>query len=156
MKKKDLVNSYWQDIDDELEKLLEYGSVKLPSLDQFDLNLIANEISSEMDSVTFKESGSRHMKFLDELKAFTYLSPKLLKIAQSFSNYKGGLSNQYHIARKVKPGNSKEMYRVHFDSHIFTMVLPIKIPSNTDNGKCGELVYFPKVRENPKVKLKIF
>ena len=60
------------------------------------------------------------------------------------------ISNQYHIARRVDPGNSKEMYRAHFDSHLFTIVLPIKIPEAQNGGSIGDLIYFPNARKTPR------
>ena len=102
-----------------------------------------------MGTSTFKELGLNHKNFLDELKFDKYLTPKLHKIAKEAFNYKGDLSNQYHIARKVEPGNSKEMFRAHFDSHLFTMVLPIKIPETTKEGTSGDLIYFPNARKVP-------
>jgi hypothetical protein len=150
METKVITNNYWQDIDTRLEKLIRYGMVKLPSLDQFDLNSLAKNITSEMGAVTFKESGYSHMKFINDIELGKKLAPKLLDIAKKILNYKGDISNQYHIARKVEPGNSKEMYRAHFDSHIFTLVLPIKIPNSANDSECGELIYFPNARKNPK------
>ena len=151
MKKKDILDEYWQDIDYRLEKLVQFGAAKLPSLEQFDLNALADNISIEMGNLTFKELSFNHKKFLDEIKINKYLTPKLLNIAQKKFDYKGNISNQYHIARKVEPGNIKEMYRAHFDSHIFTLVLPIKIPDTKEEEKnCGELVYLPNIRSNPK------
>ncbi len=140
---------YWNDIDSRLEKLIDNGFVKLPSLNEFDLDLLASDISNEMGSLTFKESGLCHKKFLEKLEIHEYLTPKLLEIAKDIFNYKGGFSNQYHVARKVEPGNSKEMFRAHFDSHLFTMVLPIKIPGITSEGSAGELMYFPNARKVP-------
>ena len=102
-----------------------------------------------MGTSTFKELGLNHKKFLDDLEFHKYLTPKLHKIAKEAFHYKGDLSNQYHVARKVEPGNSKEMFRAHFDSHIFTMVLPIKIPETTEEGTAGDLIYFPYARKVP-------
>ena len=144
------VKDYWQDIDKKLEQLVNSGYVKLPSLKLFDLDITAHNISNEMGSSTFKELGIAHKKFLDELEVEKYLTPKLLDIAQNKFNFKGDLSNQYHIARRVEPGNSKEMFRAHFDSHLFTMVLPIKIPEHSQDGTAGDLVYFPKTRAAPR------
>jgi len=143
------IKEYWKDIDSRLEKLIEVGYVKLPSLSEYDLDFLASDVSNEMGTLTFKELGSNHKKFLDELKFDKYLTPKLHKIAKEVFNYKGGLSNQYHIARKVEPGNSKEMYRAHFDSHLFTMVIPVKIPESVEENGSGELIYFPNVRKMP-------
>ena len=49
------IEEYWNDIDIRLEKLASNGFVKLPSLDKFDLDFIANDISDEMGISTFKE-----------------------------------------------------------------------------------------------------
>ena len=143
------IKEYWKDIDSRLEKLIDVGHVKLPSLREFDLDFLATDISNEMGISTFKELGLNHKKFLDEFKFDKYLTPKLHKIAKEAFNYKGDLSNQYHIARKVEPGNSKEMFRAHFDSHLFTMVLPIRIPETTNEGTSGDLIYFPNARKVP-------
>ena len=150
------IDEYWHDIDLRLEQLIDHGFVKLPSLNLFDLDLLANDISGEMGSLTFKELGSHHKIFLDNLGVDRYLTPKLLEIAQNAFNFKGDISNQYHVARKVEPGNSKEMYRAHFDSHLFTIVLPIKIPDHTKDGASGDLVYFPNARAMPKNEISNF
>jgi hypothetical protein len=143
------IQEYWHDIDLRLEQLLEHGFVKLPSLKAFDLDFVASDISDEMGSLTFKEKGSCHKNFLRDLSIDEYLTPKLHNIAKDFFSYKGDLSNQYHIARKVEPGNTKEMFRAHFDSHLFTMVLPLKIPETVQDGTAGDLIYFPYARKVP-------
>ena len=147
---------YWNNIDNTLDKLLEHGYVKLPSLKNFGLDILANDISNEMGSLTFKELGSAHKKFLHSLDLNNYLVPKLHDIAINKFNYSGDVSNQYHVARKVEPGNSKEMFRAHFDSHLFTMVLPIKIPDVEEFGAAGELMYFPNARKTPKNEISNF
>ena len=143
------IQEYWHDIDLLLEQLLEHGFVKLPSLKEFDLDFVASGISDEMGSLTFKELGSGHKNFLRDLSIDEYLTPKLHNIAKDLFSYNGDLSNQYHIARKVEPGNTKEMFRAHFDSHLFTMVLPIRIPETDQNGTAGDLIYFPYARKVP-------
>lgn len=140
---------YWEDIDSRLEKLIDTGFVKLPSLAEYDLDFLASDISNEMGMSTFKELGSSHKKFLDDFEVHKYLTPKLHRIAIEVFGFNGELSNQYHVARKVEPGNSKEMFRAHFDSHIFTMVLPIKIPETDVGGSAGDLIYFPYARKVP-------
>lgn len=147
---------YWDDIDSRLELLVKDGAVKLPSLKLLDLASLASDISTEMGSTTFKELGFNHKRFLDTLLVSKYLTPKLIDIAREIFGYKGDISNQYHIARKVEPGNSKEMFRAHFDSHLFTMVLPIQIPNTIEGGSAGELIYFPNARSTPGGEIKNF
>lgn len=143
------IQEYWHDIDSRLEQLLEHGFAKLPTLKELDIDFVASNISDEMGSLTFKESGSQHKNFLRDLCIDEYLTPKLHNIAKNNFNYNGDSSNQYHIARKVEPGNTKEMFRAHFDSHLFTMVLPLKIPETTQDGTAGDLIYFPYARKVP-------
>lgn len=140
---------YWHDIDARLAKLVKDGWVKLPSLEKFELDVIANNINAEMRGNTFAELCPSHQAFLQNLGLDKNLAPKLFEIAKDMFRYKGDISNQYHIARCVEPGNSKEMFRAHFDSHLFTMVLPIKIPKPASKGTAGELIYYPNARKVP-------
>ena len=142
-------NDYWRDLDFILEPLVKNGFVKLPSLEVFNLDATANSINAEMKGGTFAESCSSHKLFLEDLDLDNTLTPKLFEIAKNELGYKGKISNQYHIARRVDPGNSIEMFRAHFDSHLFTMVLPIKIPVAQDSGTVGDLIYFPNARKSP-------
>ena len=48
------IDEYWHDIDLRLDKLVEDGCVKLPPLNQFNLNLLANDISAEMKSLNIQ------------------------------------------------------------------------------------------------------
>ena len=148
--------SYFSDIDLRLKELTKNGYVKLPSLKYFDLDTIGNKISSDMNGDTFAELCDGHRSFLQDLGVDKHLTPKLLKIARDLLGFKGDISNQYHIARRVEPGNSKEMYRAHFDSHLFTMVLPIKIPSTLNGESVGELLYFPDARNPPRSEISNF
>ena len=150
------INNYWIDIDERLEELINNGFVKLPSLEGFKLDDFAENISTEMNGSTFVELCSSHDFFLQQLCINQYLTPKLFEIAREILDYRGEISNQYHIARRVEAGNTKEMYRAHFDSHLFTMVLPIKIPNNQDGGSAGDLIYFPKARKMPKSEIRNF
>jgi len=142
-------NDYWRDLDFFLDTLVKNGCVKLPSLEVFNLDAVANSINTEMNGATFSELCSSHKLFLEELDLDNVLTPKLHEIAKNEFGYKGKISNQYHIARRVDPGNSIEMFRAHFDSHLFTMVLPIKIPVAQDGGTVGDLIYFPNARKSP-------
>ena len=143
------IEEYWSDIDSRLINLLDDGYVKLRSLKIFNLEDLSSNISDEVGSSTFKELGLHHKNFLQDLCIDEYLTPRLHKIAKDHFSYKGNFSDQYHIARKVDPGNTKEMYRAHFDSHLFTMVLPLKIPETDKDGTAGDLIYFPYARKVP-------
>lgn len=143
-------NEYWKDLDERLTILKREGFVKLPSIDFIDLEETAHEITEEMRCKTFLELGRHHASFLKSLGTEENLAPKLYEYAVKEFGYRGSSSDAYHIARRVEPGNSHEMYRAHFDSHLFTLVLPIKIPTAPQGGTAGELIYFPGCRPNPK------
>lgn len=144
------VGAFWDDIDVVLERLVSHGAAKLPSLEGFDLEAIAKKITEEMEGATFFELCASHKIFLDALKIDQVLAPKLFEIARKGMGYRGDISNQYHIARRIGPGDDAEAYRAHFDSHLFTLVLPIKIPISASGGAVGDLIYFPKARHLPK------
>ncbi len=142
--------SYWSYVDENRDNLIKNGFIKFPSLSSLDLDKFASKIYLEMNGKTFCELGKSHNDFLEFIGIREYLAPKLLSISREFG-YKGNLSNQYHIARMVEKGNTTEMYRAHFDSHLFTMVIPLKIPDSFEpNGSVGDLVYFPNSRIAPK------
>lgn len=144
------VDRFWGDIDLRLEELLKNGHVKLPSLKIFDIDDIASNIIADMNESTFAELGYSHKNFLATLEIEKHLTPKLFDIATNYMGYKGDAKNQYHIARRVEPGNTKEMYRAHFDSHLFTLVLPLRIPALLNKNAVGDLIYFPNERNAPK------
>ena len=58
---------YWRDIDARLDKLVRDGCVKLPSLENFGLDEIANNINAEMNGNTFAELCLSHQAFLQNL-----------------------------------------------------------------------------------------
>ena len=150
------IHNYWEDIDLRLENLIKNGYVKLPSLESFEINKLAIDINAEMNGSTFLELCPSHDFFLKKLRIHEILTPKLYSIARNEFGYKGDMSNQYHIARLVEAGNVKEMYRAHFDSHLFTLVLPIKIPQLDNSTSIGDLIYFPKARSTPRSELENF
>ena len=51
------------------------------------------------------------------------------------------------IKRTVKPGEKFEGYRAHFDSHVFTLVIPINIPFEQNIENRGQLIFFPNIRK---------
>ncbi len=43
-----------------------------------------------------------------------------------------------------------EQYRAHFDSHLFTLVIPLIIPTSLMNEEVGEFLFMPNARRSPK------
>jgi hypothetical protein len=141
---------YWADIDARLIQLQEAGYVKLPSISALSLSEMSNLITNEMGGRTFSDQSQGHALLLSQLGVERYLVPKLFDMAQKIFGYSGALSDQYHIARRVDPGNSAEMFRAHFDSHLFTLVLPLRIPKSTEGNGAGELIFCPNARRQPR------
>lgn len=140
---------YWSDIHTSLDSLLRHGFCRLPTLASLDLDKYSEQISEEANDGTWSSLVDSHRKFLSVLAIDKYLAPKLYEIAQTSFGFKGNLSDQYHIARRVNVGDHKESYRAHFDSHLFTLVMPLKIPRATRDGSQGELIYLPYARKMP-------
>mgnify|MGYP006137902527 CR=1 FL=1 len=141
---------YWKDIDVRIDELLKNGYTQLPSITEFDLDLASENILREMGTKTFVEASPPHLSFLDTIGVDKYLTPKLFDKAKSCFGYEGSSDDQYNIARKIEPGNSKEHFRAHFDSHLFTMVLPVNIPFAPKDGSAGELITYYNARRFPK------
>jgi len=140
---------YWSYIDDKFDELLRDGYIKFPSIANLDLAEIDKKISSQVSNKTYTELGDEHKIFIEQLSLDKYLVPKLLDFAKNEFGYKGSISNQYHIARSAIPGDQK--YRAHFDSHMLTLVIPIRIPEvQEENGTIGELMFYPNARNFPK------
>ena len=147
--------NYWDQIEENLSELSENGYTRLPSLECFNLERAYQSISEEMGEQTYKESGESHGKFLDQIGLRSILGPKLFELAKKDFGYKGTISDQYHIARYVQGGDESESFRAHFDAHLYTLVLPIRIPKVlSEDDTIGDLVFFPHVRKYPKSELR--
>tara|TARA_Y100000992_G_scaffold225110_1_gene156797 strand:+ start:775 stop:1494 length:720 start_codon:yes stop_codon:yes gene_type:complete len=153
--KDEIIQNFWSDIDERLDSLLSDGYVKLPSIKFMSLKNLSDDIHKEMGDKTFKEFCKPHKEFIEKLKVKKYLTPKLYELAKQKFKFSGTIDDQYHIARKVEPGNSKEMFRGHFDSHLFTIVFPLSIPEkHTKESNNGALIYFPNIRKHPENEIK--
>ena len=142
--------NYKIDCNNVIQDIRDIGYSKLPDIREFfDLEKFGQLISSQIGNKNFYESSSYHMEIIERLELKHSLIPVLYEYAKNKLGYDGSISNQYHIARKVEPGDSKECYRAHFDSHLFTIVFPLLIPKNRENLPVGELLIFPNIRKNP-------
>jgi len=148
---------YWKNLDPNLEELAREGFVRLPPLkDFFDIEGHADRILDSVGERVFVESCDSHQNFLNELNIQKELAPKLLALAQTRYGYKGTINNQYHIARKIGRENQREAYRAHFDSHLFTLVLPLRVPNIETKDSRGQLIVFPRLRRHPRSEVENF
>jgi hypothetical protein len=149
------IEAYWDTIDLKSDELFDKGFIKLPSIKLLNIKLdtVIKNILHEMGDKTYSELDSTHKKFLNEIGVYDHLSKKLYDFAKNRLSYKGDIKNQYHVARRVVPGNFKESHRAHFDSHLFTIVIPLQIPEKKNNQDVGDLIFFPNARKSPKIEL---
>ncbi len=142
--------NYWNDLDKDLESLMSNGYCYLPSVKNIiDLDKIARDILQDISSNIYSSNIPAHTSFCNDFGITEVLAPKLFDLAKNEFNYNGSINDQYHIARKVDPGLNSEAYRGHFDSHCFTLVMPIKIPQKNTDESVGDLVFSPNARKMP-------
>ena len=62
--------------------------------------------------------------------------------------------NQILVCRVVE-GGSKEKYRTHLDSHVYTIVVPLLMPEGEEKNR-GQLYVIPNYRKQPKSEVSNF
>lgn len=78
------------------------------------------------------------------LAALGFSQEDLLLIHSKVFSSPADISSFYFIRRETCGSNQSEAYRMHFDSHRLTIVVPLRIP---DLG--GRLIMFPRLRSEP-------
>ncbi|XKH58852.1 hypothetical protein LG290_08985 [Halomonas sediminis] len=148
------LSKYWSGFYEMQDKILELGFVKFPALSELiDIESYAVDILSECSGKAFVESVPAQNKLLDDLGVKSLLAPILFEFAREQFCYKGSVDNQYHVSRFVYPGNGVEKYRAHFDSHLFTLVIPLIIPTSLLGEEVGEFLFIPNARRMPKTEI---
>jgi hypothetical protein len=148
---------YWDNLADNLQSLLRDGYCFLPPIKgAFPLDNIFMQCELEIGNRTYAENLVAHQNFVLESGISSILSPALLLLARDSYGYRGSEDNQYHVSRLVRPGDISEGYRGHFDSHLFTLVMPIKIPAREKVDKAGDLLFYPTARCEPRNEISNF
>ena len=132
----------------DIELLISQGYVKLPSLRSIE---DPSEIINAKHSSTYT-SGSEFQKRYHEIIDLNKITNQLSEIAFSKFNIKVDKTDVYKILRVVQSSNIKESYRMHFDSHLFTLVTPVVIPK-ISSSESGQLITFPNLRVEPISKI---
>ena len=132
--------------------LLNHGYVSLPQLknDVISDNDISELIESK-DKI-YTSSTDFHMRYVNKYKIDSYLKDDLRIIAKTYYKKNLEYKDTYKITRITKGSQESESYLGHFDSHLFTLVTPIVIPE-TDMNESGQLIIFPKIRNEPRNEL---
>jgi len=128
----------------DIELLLSQGYVKLPDLRSTE---DPSELIAAKHSGTYS-SGSEFQNKYHETIGLNKITNQLSEIAISKFNIKVDKTDVYKILRVVQSSNIKESYRMHFDSHIFTLVTPVIIPK-ISSSESGQLITFPNLRVEP-------
>ena len=116
--------------------LLKNGYVKIPKLK------IKDHYDIKYDGKIYQVDSKPHLNYLKNNQIEKLLAPQLRKIALDNYNVINFNNLQYNVTRKIEPNSSSESYRFHFDSHLFTLIVPVTIPK-----KSGQLIIFPKIRK---------
>lgn len=149
--------TYWDNLESHLQILLRDGVCFLPPIkDIFPLNKVFKQCEQEIGGKTYAENLEAHLAFVAETGISSVLSPALYELAQSSFGYQGSADNQYHVSRLVRQGDNSEGYRGHFDSHLFTLVMPVQIPKSEESDLAGSLLFYPAVRREPKNEMSNF
>jgi hypothetical protein len=133
------------------QQLFENGFVELPQL-KFDDSI--DNIRKEFESLnkTYNSDTDFHKKYLEKHKIKTSFRDVLVDFSKKYLNITPDKDDIYTISRLVQSYDNLESYRGHFDSHIFTLVTPVIIPSLND-PESGQLIVFPKIRKEPSSEL---
>ena len=145
---------YKYDSERSCQEIFEQGFSYLPSIKKLiDQNNIVEDALQEIGSRTFSTDNAAHLKLMDLMNLESLFESVFNKATKDLKvNIKK--SDRYFVARKVNPGQSSEKYRAHFDSHLLTVVLPIRIPISRDGlVERGELKAAPNARKFPKYEI---
>ena len=146
---------FHNDIDDCLDELMVNGAVKLRSVKNAPWrNNLYSDLISQIGAKSYGENLPANINFLNEVGIIDCLVPKLAQLAQSHFNKKISKSDIYNVCRLVRPGDSSEGYRGHFDSHLFTLVTPINIPDFKSVQNGGQLHFYPNGRKHTNSELR--
>jgi len=138
------------------KSLINNGFIKFHSLLKQEINLRShyNNITNEFTTNSYSTGIKSSNQLLKELNIDEEFKNILYRIAKFEYGYEGNPNSSYIVTRLVRSGDLSESYRGHFDSHLFTLVIPVNIPICDENTSSGGLVFFPKIRNQPKSEYK--
>ncbi len=135
-------------LSEKLSRLLIDGYCFLPEL----MCLKANEYNkalTENIKKSYEANNSLHLRYLEDYRIHEEMMPALADLANKHITKRKCLNDVYNVTRIINNNDSKEAYRAHFDSHLFTLVTPINIPHDPQSIHNGELILFNKIRREP-------
>lgn len=134
-----------------MDELVRSGAVKLPSvLNAHWRSDTYQACMQDLGEKSYGENLAANLRFLQQSSIITSLLPTLVNLANDHFNMKVSKNDIYNVCRLVRPGDTSEGYRGHYDSHLFTLVTPINIPNFESVRRVGQLHYFPMARKQPR------
>ena len=128
-----------------LNSLFADGFAYLPSISNLLQELgTAKKTLREANSKTYSTDLEAHRELVEKMDLAPFFEGALSKFCELGFSVRE--DDQYFVTRIVKPGQSSEAYRGHFDAHLLTVVLPVQIPK-TAQLSCGELKFCANARK---------
>lgn len=139
------------DLEPYFKSLFEKGFVYFPSVSdcEWRQDVYANCLK-EINTRSYAENLPANLNFVEHTGISRILAPALVKKAKEYFRISCEVDDIYNVCRLVRPGDTSEGYRGHFDSHLFTLVTPINIPEYPETDDIGQLHFFPNTRKMPK------
>lgn len=128
------------------KKLMSQGYVFIPKL-KFDRYKNVRVSPNKHGHI---QNFSDHLLYFEEANIKKYLLPKLLKFSKKIFSKKIDANDLYFVTRIAANDEKTRSDFGHFDSHIFTLITPVKIPRLCSGEFQGQLTIFNKIRKEPK------
>ena len=125
--------------------LLKKGYAFLQPLAELERNKFHEEIQKLNQNQSYSEINEIGINIMEQLGLSI---SQLSDLHKEIYNLEPDKNSFYFISRVVKQGKESEAYRMHFDSHRFTIVVPLKIPQKHEHS--GDLIYFPNIKKESK------
>ncbi len=136
------------DLSEKLSQLLLNGYCFLPELTCLKASEYKKTLTENKEKL-YEENNSLHLQYLEDYRIHEEVMPALADLATDILLNVKHLNDLYKVTRIINNNDSKEAYRAHFDSHLFTLVTPINIPHDPQSIYNGELILFNKIRKEP-------
>ena len=119
-------------------------------------NFTKSEIKSLLNSAKYShnQNTNLHLYYLSKIKPLLF--PELIRCAEKATGKKITFVDFYAITKIAKLDQTSVSDRGHFDSHLFTLVTPVKIPKVKSKSNRGQLTVFNKIRKEPSNELSNF
>jgi hypothetical protein len=119
-------------------------------------NFTKSEIKSLLNSSKYShnQNTNLHLSYLNKIKPILF--SELIRCAENATGKKITYVDYYAITKIAKPNQTSVSDRGHFDSHLITLITPVKVPKVKSKSSRGQLTFFNKIRNEPTNELSNF